>query len=301
MILETVNIFANPIAGRGRGKWTAQRLEKRLQADGYDVRTCFERPEEIKLSDVDGEIRAVITIGGDGTLRAVADRLLELRGEVPPLLPVPFGTANLMGMHLGINWNDNALESGVSDAIEHLNIKTLDAGRANGAVILADCQRWFRRRGGSRTHPNSQRPDQQGKLPFPDICDAAHYKFPAVRVSVDGKEVWPSNPGIVFVGNVKEYGAGFPMLPFAKPDDGLLDICILPCKSRLDLIRLFIEAAVQQHVKNEQTLYLTGKHIRIESDQDTAVQLDGDAAGHTPLDISLLPVRLPFIVPAMKK
>ena len=40
-----------------------------------------------------------------------------------------------------------------------------------------------------------------------------------------------------------------------------------------------------------------GKRIRIESDEPAPVQIDGEAAGHTPIDIDLLPVRLPFIVP----
>jgi len=39
-IVEEVLIFANPIAGRGRGKSIARRLEVRLRADGYACACC---------------------------------------------------------------------------------------------------------------------------------------------------------------------------------------------------------------------------------------------------------------------
>ena len=47
----------------------------------------------------------------------------------------------------------------------------------------------------------------------------------------------------------------------------------------------------------EGAVYTKGKHVRIESAEPAPVQLDGDSAGHTPLEIDLLPVRVPFIVP----
>ncbi len=72
MSIETVNIFANPIAGRGRGKWTAQRLERRLGSDGFVVRTCLLPPDQITLADVDGEIRAAVIIGDNELAKCVA-------------------------------------------------------------------------------------------------------------------------------------------------------------------------------------------------------------------------------------
>ena len=52
-----------------------------------------------------------------------------------------------------------------------------------------------------------------------------------------------------------------------------------------------------EHLGMEGVAYLKAKHVRIESPAPVPVQLDGDEAGHTPLEIDLLPVRVPFIVP----
>ena len=54
VIVESVNIFANPIAGRGKGQSIAQRLATRLQADGLAVRTFFDPPASL-TADAVGE------------------------------------------------------------------------------------------------------------------------------------------------------------------------------------------------------------------------------------------------------
>jgi diacylglycerol kinase family enzyme len=88
----------------------------------------------------------------------------------------------------------------------------------------------------------------------------------------------------------------FPVIPHARPDDGLLDVCLLPCRDPLDLVKLFLHAAAGEHVGTEGAVYLRGKRIRVESAAPVPVQVDGDPGGHTPVEIDLLPFRLGFIV-----
>jgi diacylglycerol kinase family enzyme len=63
------------------------------------------------------------------------------------------------------------------------------------------------------------------------------------------------------------------------------------------LIRLLFLAAVGEHVYSEGVVYQRGRQVRIESPALIPVQVDGDPAGFTPVQIDLLPVQLPFIVP----
>ena len=107
-------------------------------------------------------------------------------------------------------------------------------------------------------------------------------------------------PGIVFVGNLPEYGTGFPVLLLARADDGVLDVCALPARSVPDLMVLFLQAAVGEHIRKDGVVYVKGRHVKVttSSGESVPVQIDGDPGGHTPLQIDLLPIRLPFIVPA---
>ena len=50
--MDEVLIFANPIAGRGRGKAIALRLDARLRAEGYDVRLLLKKPELVEREDM---------------------------------------------------------------------------------------------------------------------------------------------------------------------------------------------------------------------------------------------------------
>jgi len=297
VIVESVNIFANPIAGRGKGKTIARRLEVRLRADGYAVSTCFDRPDSLSANAISDSTRAVIVIGGDGTLRAVAGRLLALRGNVPPLLPIPLGTANLMNRHLGFQWEDEHLEADVSDAIRQLRIRPLDAGLANGQLFLLMAGIGFDAHVVHELDKIRRGPIHMLSYLKPAVLALRDYDFPPLRVIVDGTLVWRYSPAVAFVGNVKEYGTGFAVLPYARPDDGLLDVCVMPCRDRLELVQWFLQAAFEQHVWSDRIKMLRGKKVVIESTKPVPVQLDGDSAGHTPLEVSLLPTRLPFIVP----
>src|SRR5687768_11565098 len=89
-----VLIFANPIAGRGRGRVIAERLAGRLAAEGFRPTLLLERADQVKRDQLDPEARAAIVIGGDGTVRSVAKCLFyqtEQGQEGPPLLIVPMG------------------------------------------------------------------------------------------------------------------------------------------------------------------------------------------------------------------
>lgn len=291
-----VLIFANRIAGRGRGEQMAHALENRLKSEGYATDVFLERAVDVAPQKLTEPANAAIVIGGDGTLRAAVERLLKA-DVLPPLLPVPLGTANMMGKYLGIRFHDGNLENRVSAALGRRQILPLDAGRANGRLFLQvagvgfDAQIIY--------HLDRLR---TGPISFwsymrPALLSLAEYEPAPITVRLDGRELVNNECGMVFVGNLRQYGAGFPVLVHARPDDGLLDVCIVKCKSRSGLIRMFLTAAAGEHLFHEDVIYLKGKHVEVESTVNVPLQIDGDPAGHTPVQIDLLPVRLPFIVP----
>ena len=311
---QRVLIFANPIAGRGQGGRIAGRLRERLADDGYDVEVLTDRPDCYDLDGLGRPTRAAIVIGGDGTLRGVAHRLfldgcqippgsMKPRSPLrdgPPLLLVPLGTANLVGKHLGIRWKDRTLDKQVAAAIARNKIVTLDTARANGRLFLLMTGVGFDAHVVHELARLRRGPIRLTNYLTPALAALRDYRFPPLTVTVDGKIVFGPEPGIAFVGNLPEYGTGFPVLPKARADDGVLDVCALPCKSVPDLMVLFLQAAVGEHLRKDGVVYVKGTHVRIDTPGGEAVpiQVDGDPAGHTPSEIDLLPIRLPFLVPA---
>lgn len=297
---ERILIFANPIAGRGRGLAIARSLSTHLAAAGYVADTFTDRPDQLPPTILMPAARAAIVIGGDGTLRAAAEWLASLRdqgaGDIPPLLVVPLGTANLMGRHLGLSWRKRTLAPQVAAAIERLQVRQVDAARANGRLFLLMAGVGFDAHIVHELDRIRTGPITYASYVMPTIGALASYRYHALRVIADGVEVFTLGPAIAFVGNVPEYGTGFPMLPLARSDDGLLDVCVLPCRNPVDVVKLFALAAAGAHPDAEGVVYLKARHVVIESPEVVRVQLDGDAAGTTPLQIDLLPFSLPFIV-----
>src|SRR4051812_3160632 len=147
---EQVLIFANPIAGRGRAKRIAEVLERALKARGYAIKVFLSKLDAGETKRIGGQIKAAIVIGGDGTLRGVAQWAIDsafpsqeamcASGELAdlpyPLLIVPMGTANLMGKHLGVNWSDENIGEEVAQALEAGKGRQVGVGGAEGGEFF---------------------------------------------------------------------------------------------------------------------------------------------------------------------
>jgi len=293
--IRRVLVYANPIAGSGKAREVAGKLGSALHAAGFIpdiVLNLLELPEHVMQAD------AAIAIGGDGTLRAVAKAFLDKDRAVPPLLPIPMGTANLMGQHLGLHWKTKDVPARAIAAIKHHHVVYLDAATANGQLFLLMAGVGI---DASIVHELARirrGPISMASYLLPAALALVQYEFVPLEVAVDGAQVFSGRPAMAFVGNVAEYGTGFPMLPQAKADDGLLDVCVVPALSIPHMVKQFLRAAAGEHLQAEGVVYLRGRQIAIRAPQPVPLQLDGDAAGHTPVDIQLLPLRVPFIVPA---
>ncbi len=298
-----VAIFANPIAGRGRGRTVAQRLADTLRLQGFDPTVIFDRCDAAVLPPLSRD-DTVITIGGDGTLRGVVGRVCQEvdqgrlpADELPAFCVIPTGTANLMGRHLGIDWDLTDYHAKVPLALRTRRTVRRDAARANGELFLLMTGIGL---DGQIIHELAKRrtgPIDLTSYVVPAAITFSSYPYAPITVTVDGQTVFGPTRGVAFVGNIRDYGTGFPILPDARPDDGLLDICALACENYADTAHLLLYAAAGEHLLVEGVVTARGKHVAITADTPIPIQADGEAAGFTPVNIDLLPYPLRFIVP----
>jgi diacylglycerol kinase (ATP) len=294
-VIQNVAIVANPIAGQGKGRAAARLAQKGLDAAGIHSRTIFDLPsasgEHLTAAD------AIVAIGGDGTLRAVAGRCLLLGGKIPPLLPVPMGTANLMGRYLGIDWLAADLGQRIVQSIQRASIAQLDAAEVNGQLFLLMAGVGIDAQIVHELDRIRRGPINFASYVLPAAMAITSYRYHPLQVVADDEEIFPSAPAMALVANIAEYGTGFPLAPHARPDDGMLDICVIPVESPVDAVQKFFHAAAGEHLLIEGVVYARGKQIEIHCPEPAPIQIDGDAAGYTPARINLLPMRVPFIVP----
>jgi diacylglycerol kinase (ATP) len=292
---RSVSILVNSIAGRGKATLVAQSIAKTLSSEKIDSQIIPDSPA--KAVELSQSASALIIIGGDGTIRAAVREFLKSQTPTPPILPVPMGTANLMSQYLGINWSVREIPAQVAKAIKTPKLVPCDVPTVNGDPFLLVAGVGFDAEIVHQVHRARRGPITKASYLLPALRTLISYKYPPLEISVDGQPVFPLAPAVAFIGNISQYGTGFAMLPHARPDDGLLDLCVVPVKSRLDAIRKFLLAAVGELLKEEGVLYQRGKEISVKSPDPVPVQTDGDPAGTTPALLRLIPTRLQFIVP----
>ena len=116
-------IFANPIAGRGRGERMARQIESRVAPQGpigYDVsQVMFNKAADVPAEQIQAPCRAMVVIGGDGTIRATLQRVIE-SDVLHPIIPVPLGTANMMAKYLGIHFDESDLAPRISGRRDYI-------------------------------------------------------------------------------------------------------------------------------------------------------------------------------------
>jgi YegS/Rv2252/BmrU family lipid kinase len=294
-VISTVLIVANPIAGQGNSQAAAKAVHKSLQLADVESSIILDLPaadpQQLKSAD------AIVVIGGDGTLRSVAGRCLLARGNVAPLLPVPMGTANLMSRHLGIEFGRADLGKRVAQSIQRESVRMLDAAEMNGQLFLLMAGVGIDAQIVHELDRIRRGPINVASYLLPAAMALTGYQYYPLTVAADDEEIFSAAPALALVANIAEYGTGFPLAPHARPDDGMLDICVIPVNSPADAVQKFLHAWAGEHLLIEGVVYARGKRIEIRSEDPAPIQIDGDPAGLTPAIINLLPIRVPFIVP----
>jgi YegS/Rv2252/BmrU family lipid kinase len=292
--------IVNPKAGASSSKLVGRRFAEYLSAQGYKLRlvqteslqhTC----ELATDAAVDFECAMVIAVGGDGTIREVAH---GLEGSDKPLLVVPCGTENLLANELGIDSNLQTLKTAFEDG----EVRPLDLGKANGRCFGCVAGFGFDGEVVSRVHQ-----DRLGHIDYSDYFWPLwrtfwNYRFKPMKVEVDGEEVF-EGPGLVFAGNISRYAIGLQILHYADYGDGLLDVCIYKCASKLHLVKHSAVTVLKRHADCRDVIYRQGKEIKVSpaGDEPILSEIDGDPGPNLPVEISVIEHAVRCVVPSGAK
>lgn len=256
-------------------------VEYELRTRGWSHASWLETtPEdpgrEMTQRAIAADADVVLAAGGDGTVRVVA---AELAGSGIPFGVIPAGTGNLLAKNLGIPLDEReALEvafAGVDRPIDVIAVTTDDrhhdhfvvfAGIGMDAIIMQD------------THPDLKR--TVGSAAY-FLAAAKHANRSPVQATftVDDREPFRRRAHVIVLGNVGFLQANIPLIPDAKPDDGLLDLVIASPRRRSDWFGLLARVLTRQRYTDERLDRLTGRRIRIDVPEGDHYELDGDPAG----------------------
>jgi diacylglycerol kinase family enzyme len=104
----------------------------------------------------------------------------------------------------------------------------------------------------------------------------------------------------VLIGNLGRLQAGLPIMPDARPDDGLLDVAVLETRTLLDWLTLALRVLLRRR-RDPQLELFQARRIEVSCDRPQPVERDGDLAGaRDHLLVEVVPAALTLCVPAGK-
>lgn len=287
---DRVIIAVNPNAGARSGRPLSEQLARRLEAMGFHVETLSDIAEIAARSDrlqQNGELRAVVAAGGDGTAGLLANR-------VPagvPLAMLPLGTENLLAKYLGVTTDPES----VAETIRGGATMPLDAGRAGQQVFLLMASCGFDAEVVRRLHDGRHGHIHHFSYAKPILDSIRSYGYPELRIYCDDEP--PIAARWAFVFNLPCYALGLKIAPDAVGTDGLLDVCTFKKGSLWNGLKYLGGIVAGRHQTWDDCQTRQVRRVRIQSAADVPYELDGDPGGKLPLDIEILADRLTLLVP----
>ena len=232
-------------------------------------------------------LKALVVIGGDGTINSVIQHLAE---STIPLAIFPTGSGNDTARMFQLTSNPKdfvtKLLEGKTTSIDLLNIN----GRYGITVAGAGLDSAI----GKQVNQSFYKPffNKLGIGSFSYIIAAIRalltFKPFNGKLTIDGEVSELRNAWLIACGNTASYGGGLKICPHALPADGLLSITHLHNSKRLNvLFRLFPALLQGGPVTKEGVFYNSGKEIIIETDRPIPAIVDGEISTSTPLNITV--------------
>ena len=288
-----LTILLNPAAGRQKGRRRLAEALEMLRRAGVEP-TIRESRSGQHLVELARQAEAekpdvVVSAGGDGTHHYV---LNGLAGTQIPLGILSLGTGNDFAKGLGIPREPEkaarALLGGRPKPIDLARIgSTLYhciAGVGFDSVVTRFANEQVRWVSGSPRYA------------WAILRCLKFYRPHRLEIRSD---VIDFTGDVIFVtiGNNRSYGGGLTMAPRARLDDGLLDVCIVPAMSKLELLRWVPATYRGEHLAHPGMGYFQTPRVTLTSPSRLELFADGEFIQELPATIEAVPNAVRVMVP----
>lgn len=266
---------------------------RRLIERGIDLAAAYpvRKPDQLRKV-VEREIAAgrklVIIGGGDGTATTVS-RCFRDSDAVMGLLPL--GTGNSFAQGLGLPLDI----IGAADTLVTGKVAAVDLGIVNGRTFVNFTTLGLSTSVARLTGPLQKRIFGPIAYVFTGIALARRSRAFECRLEADdGIHRFRTHQLVIANGRV--YGST-PIHPDARVDEGLLTVFAVPGADRRHLRELWQALLAGRHAEMSGALFISTKHLKLETWPRRAIEMDGEIATRTPATYSVAARSLKIVVP----
>ncbi len=305
----------NPNAGGRKGEKDWPKISRFLHEAGIDFVPAFteHRNHAIGLTEaaISEGYRQFLVVGGDGTLNEVVNGVFRQKACDPKeilVAIVPVGTGNDWGRMYGFPKKYRK----TVNLIRQDHRFTQDVGHVVYQDEEGEKERYFVNVSGmgydALVAQKTNRMKEKGKggtlaYLLNIFTGLFQYRYVHFSIALDGEEVFNGRVLSMNLGICRYNGGGLMQLPFAIPDDGLLDVTVIKAISRFRIISNVTKLYDGSFTKLKFVKVFRGKECHIVSKPAGSVYLeaDGESLGHSPLHFSVLPRALTLLIPEPPK
>jgi YegS/Rv2252/BmrU family lipid kinase len=302
-------VIVNPNAGRRKGEKDWFIINEQLIDTGLTFESVFTTHKEhaiaLTTKFIKKGYRNFIVVGGDGTLNEVVNGIF-FQKTVPTMdfliALIPVGTGNdwCRMFHVPFKYSE------AISLIKKGNTFIQDIGKVFYQNSSAQKRRYFINVAGmgydaevaARTNRDKEK-GKGGPLSYLKnlFSSLLFYKYTDTEISIDGSsEKFKNKTFSLSIGICKYNGGGMMQLPYAIPDDGLLDMTLIKKLGKLTVLKEVKNLYNGTFVKHPKVQTHRGKTIRIESKPEIYLEADGESLGRSPFLFEVIPQSLRVIV-----
>jgi diacylglycerol kinase (ATP) len=287
-VTDTI-VILNPTAGSPEHVRSWQERAESLAGDcPVRVTSHSGEAEALARRAVDEGFTRIVAAGGDGTVSQVAN---GLAGSNAILGVLPMGSVNVFAMELGLPLHN--LQR-CWDIIEDTNLRLVDMPSAN--------EKYFVQLAGVGLDAQVVK---ETSLAFKRSFGPLSYLISAAQIAareppklfIESEHTSVEEGSFVLVGNGRLYGGPFPCFKQAVIDDGLFDVVIFKRLGYLEIIRYLQDVVFSADIKVPEIEYFQTRQLRITSEQDVPLEVDGELAGNCPVDFRIRKRALRVLAP----
>lgn len=283
----------NPKSGTPLKRVTEQMIDNNFDVDQFDYKIVqikyHGHIEEIAKQAVADKLDLVIIAGGDGSVNAVAQQLINTNTAMGI---IPTGSGNGLARHLKIP----LLPQHAIQLYDNYRIENIDTGLCNNKLFLNVASMGF----DATVAHHFSKTKTRGLMGYAYSLFSKYlpYKAKVVSIVVDDVEVFKGQTYMATVCNGSQYGYGYAISPKSHVNDGLLEVVVVKKYPKYLMPALGIKALMKKFDTSGYVEFWQGQSIKIKSKKANFMQLDGEPNGmEKELKVYVKPLSLKVAVP----
>jgi len=281
-------VILNPAARSEKAKRWRARVESVARGCVICATSRAGEAETLARNAAQEGFEKIVAAGGDGTINEVVN---GLAGSNAALGLLPIGTMNVFATELGLPAHDLQL---CWNIIQSENTRLVDLPSANGKYFVQLAGVGLDAQVVKETSLTLKR--SFGPLSYLISAAQIAARQPP-RLFLESENSSIDEGSFVLVGNGRLYGGPFPFFKQALIDDGLFDVIVFKQLGYLEIIKYLQDVFFSSEIRVPEIEYFQTRQLRVTSDSEVPVELDGELVGSCPVEFQLQERTLRVLAP----